>query len=136
VRRRVRAKGIDVDPARVREARLEAGLSLAGLAGDDISRTMVHFIEHGKSRPSRRVLEMIATRTGKPVGYFLAKGASSSLSSDGGAAVQISAAALEVGRLARNPRVRKSEREALKLVELVLRQAARVVTSVASGFAA
>src|SRR6266849_2017198 len=66
-----RGSGITVDPARVHEARVEAGLSLGQLAGDDVSRTFIHFVEQGKSRPSKAVLSLIARRTGKPVSYFI-----------------------------------------------------------------
>ena len=65
-----RGSGIAVDPERVREARLEAGLSLAQIARDDVSRTFIHFVETGKSRPSQRILALIARRTGKPISYF------------------------------------------------------------------
>jgi transcriptional regulator with XRE-family HTH domain len=55
------------ETARVREARREAGLSLAQLAGDEVSRTFLHFVEHGRSRPAQAVLALIAKRTGRPV---------------------------------------------------------------------
>jgi HTH-type transcriptional regulator, quorum sensing regulator NprR len=67
-----RSPGVQVRPGAVRRARLEAGLSLAGLAGNYISRSAIHLIETGQSRPSRRTLEWIASRTGKPVSFFLA----------------------------------------------------------------
>src|SRR5690348_3169972 len=60
MRRGLRGSGVPVDPARVREARREAGLSLAQLAGDEVSRTFLHFVEHGRSRPSQAVLALIA----------------------------------------------------------------------------
>lgn len=63
---------MDINPDRVRQARLEAGLSLAQLARTDVSRVFIHMIETGKSRPSPRVLALIARRTGKPTSYFLA----------------------------------------------------------------
>src|SRR5260370_41872992 len=70
VQRGPRGSGMSVDPARVREARSAAGLSLAQLAGDQVSRTFIHLIEQGRSRPSRNVLALIARRTGKPMVYF------------------------------------------------------------------
>lgn len=60
-----------VDPQRFRRARLEAGLSLSAVAGSEISRTFVHQVEHGVSRPSLDVLKLIARRTGKPLDYFI-----------------------------------------------------------------
>ena len=69
--RRGRLKGIEIKSGAVRQARLEAGLSLAGVAGDDITRAAIHLIETGKSRPSMPTLELISRRTGKPLSYFL-----------------------------------------------------------------
>ena len=62
----------------VRQARLEAGLSLANIAGKEITRAAIHLVETGKSRPSMETLELIAKRTGKPVSYFLASGSGGS----------------------------------------------------------
>ena len=70
--KRGRLKGIEVKPGSVRQARQEAGLSLAGVAGSDLTRAAIHLIETGKSRPSMPTLELIARRTGKPLSYFLA----------------------------------------------------------------
>ena len=55
----------------MRQARSEAGLSLAGVARGDLSRTAIFLIETGKSNPTLPTLELIAERTGKPVDYFL-----------------------------------------------------------------
>ncbi len=60
-----------MNAAAIREARLEAGLSLAQLAGAAVTRGAIHLIETGKSRPSMRTLEVIASRTGKPISFFL-----------------------------------------------------------------
>ncbi len=68
---RRRLPGVDVRPGSVRQARLEAGLSLAELAGGRVTRAAIHLIETGRSRPSMPVLEMIADRTGRPVSWFL-----------------------------------------------------------------
>jgi len=62
---------VDVRPGSVREARQEAGLSLARLAGQEISRGAIYLIERGRSRPSMATLDLIAERTGKPVSFFL-----------------------------------------------------------------
>ncbi len=58
-------------PGAVRQARSEAGLSLAGVARGDLSRTAIFLIETGKSNPTLPTLELIAERTGKPIDYFL-----------------------------------------------------------------
>ena len=58
-------------PGAVRQARTEAGLSLAGVARGDLSRTAIFLIETGKSNPTLPTLELIAERTGRPVEYFL-----------------------------------------------------------------
>jgi tetratricopeptide (TPR) repeat protein/DNA-binding XRE family transcriptional regulator len=60
-----------VRPGAVRQARSEAGLSLAGVARTDLSRTAIFLIETGKSNPTLPTLELIAERTGKPIDYFL-----------------------------------------------------------------
>jgi tetratricopeptide (TPR) repeat protein len=69
VRRRL--PGLRVRPGAVRQARNEAGLSLAGVARGDLSRTAIFLIETGKSNPTLPTLELIAERTGRPVEYFL-----------------------------------------------------------------
>jgi tetratricopeptide (TPR) repeat protein/DNA-binding XRE family transcriptional regulator len=71
---RGRLSGIDVDPGALRRARLEAGLSLAQVAGSELSRQAVHLVETGKVRPSPRTLETIAARLGRPVTDFLPGG--------------------------------------------------------------
>jgi tetratricopeptide (TPR) repeat protein len=58
---------------RVRQARLEAGLSLADVAGHQVTKAAIHLIETGQSRPSIRTLRLIAGRTKKPLSYFLAE---------------------------------------------------------------
>ena len=56
--------GIEIDPAALRQARLDAGLSLAQVAGSELTRQAVHLIETGKVRPSKRTLRAIAQRLG------------------------------------------------------------------------
>jgi tetratricopeptide (TPR) repeat protein len=55
---------VTIDPDLVRQARLKAGLSLAQVAGSDLTRQAVHLIETGKVRPSMRSLQVIARRLG------------------------------------------------------------------------
>ena len=62
--RRGRRHGIEIRPGTVKQARAEAGLSLAQVAGDAISRTAIYFVETGKAKPSMETLKLIAERTG------------------------------------------------------------------------
>lgn len=125
VKRRTRPAGIPVDPARVREARAAAGMSLADVAGDEVSRTMIHFIEHGRARPSKRVLELIAERTGKPVSYFVLPGVDTGRDdADDALSRQLLGAAGRARRFAAGARLSATDREAVKLIEVNLRQSA------------
>ena len=56
---------------KLKQTRLEAGLSQRQLCGDVITRNMLSQIESGKARPSMPTLQYLAGRLGKPVGYFL-----------------------------------------------------------------
>ena len=56
---------------RVRRLRMERGMSLARVAGGDFSRAFLSQVELNKSRPSVRVLRVIADRLGAPVDYLL-----------------------------------------------------------------
>ena len=56
---------------KLKQARLEAGLSQRQLCGDVITRNMLSQIESGKARPSMATLQYLAGKLGKPVGYFL-----------------------------------------------------------------
>ena len=63
---------MEIRPGAVREARLEAGLSLADVADGQLTRAAIHLIEAGRSRPSMPTLELISRQTGKPINFFLA----------------------------------------------------------------
>lgn len=130
MKRGPRGSGISVDPARVREARLDAGLSLAQLAGDDVSRTFIHFVEQGRSRPSKGVLNLIATRTGKPVSFFLRTAAGEPPPARGDLADDLLRTATRLRPFAAARRLTQSEREAIRLVELTLHQGAAVIKAV------
>lgn len=56
---------------RLRQARLEAGLSQRQLCGDTITRNMLSQIENGTARPSMDTLAHLARRLGKPISFFL-----------------------------------------------------------------
>lgn len=63
---------------KLRQARLEAGLSQRQLCGDHITRNMLSLIEHGTAKPSMDTLKLLAARLGKPVSFFLEEDALSS----------------------------------------------------------
>lgn len=63
---------------KLRQARLEAGLSQRQLCGDTITRNMLSLIEHGSARPSMDTLKILAARLGKSVSWFLEEDAVSS----------------------------------------------------------
>jgi tetratricopeptide (TPR) repeat protein/DNA-binding XRE family transcriptional regulator len=71
--RRGRRRGVEIKPGTVKQARADAGLSLAQVAGDEISRTAIYFVETGKAKPSMETLKLIAERTGRPLDYFLTR---------------------------------------------------------------
>ena len=56
---------------KLRNARLEAGLSQRQLCGDTITRNMLSQIENGSANPSMATLQYLAGRLGKPVSFFL-----------------------------------------------------------------
>lgn len=56
---------------RLKQARLEAGLSQRQLCGEEITRNMLSQIENGSARPSMDTLRCLSSRLGKPMGYFL-----------------------------------------------------------------
>ena len=56
---------------RLKQARLDAGLSQRQLCADVITRNMLSQIENGSARPSMDTLRYLAQRLGKPLGYFL-----------------------------------------------------------------
>jgi transcriptional regulator with XRE-family HTH domain len=56
---------------RIKQARLDAGLSQRQLCGDTVTRNMLSLIESGRARPSMDTLAYFARQLGKPMGYFL-----------------------------------------------------------------
>ncbi len=56
---------------KLRNARLEAGLSQRQLCGETITRNMLSQIENGSANPSMATLQYLAGRLGKPVSFFL-----------------------------------------------------------------
>lgn len=59
---------------KLRQARLEAGLSQRQLVGDRITRNMLSQIENGSAAPSMDTLHYLAQRLGKPLSFFLEDG--------------------------------------------------------------
>src|SRR5215471_961463 len=66
-------RGIAILPEAVRRARLEAGLSLGQVAQPELTRGFIWLIEQGRTRPSISTLRQIASRTGRPLSFFLAQ---------------------------------------------------------------
>jgi tetratricopeptide (TPR) repeat protein len=64
---------VNLRPGSVKQARLEAGMSLAQLGKGHVTAPAIYLIETGKTRPSLPTLEHIARRTGKPMEFFLAE---------------------------------------------------------------
>jgi transcriptional regulator with XRE-family HTH domain len=129
MRRGPRGSGLNVDPLRARQARLEAGLSLAQVAGDDVSRTFIHLVEQGRSRPSIAVLRLIARRTGKPLTYFLRESqldreAKSDL------ADELTHVAGSARRFAAGKQLTEAEEEGMRLLHSALQHGARYVRAV------
>ena len=56
---------------KIKEARLQAGLSQRQLCGEEITRNMLSQIENGSARPSMSTLQYLASRLGVSVSYFL-----------------------------------------------------------------
>ena len=130
MRRGVRGSGIPIDPERVRQARLTAGLSLGQLAGKEVSRTFMHQVEHGQARPSTPVLKLIAQRTGKPIKYFMPASTGSVSGRD--LSEELSGVATRVRRFMAINQLKPTERDAMKLVEMSLRHGATLVRGIRS----
>src|ERR1700730_16831441 len=61
--RRGRRHGLEIRPGTVKQARIDAGMSLGQVANGVVSRTAIYFVETGKSKPSMET---------PPLDYFLA----------------------------------------------------------------
>ncbi|MCM3006864.1 tetratricopeptide repeat protein [Priestia koreensis] len=58
---------------RIKERRKLAGLTQADISGPNVSTAMISLIERGKTNPSLKILEEIATKLGVSVNYLLDK---------------------------------------------------------------
>ena len=56
---------------KLKQARLEAGMSQRQLCGDTVTRNMLSLIENGSAQPSMDTLRIFAQRLGKPMSFFL-----------------------------------------------------------------
>lgn len=56
---------------KLKQARLEAGLSQRSVCGEEITRNMLSLIENGVAKPSMDTLRYLASRLQKPVSWFL-----------------------------------------------------------------
>lgn len=65
---------------KLKQARLDAGLSQRQLCGDTITRNMLSQIENGSAKPSLATLQVLSARLGKPVSYFWEDAPSENLS--------------------------------------------------------
>jgi len=79
-RYRGRRQGVEVRAGSVEQARREARLTLAQVAAGKLTRTAIHLIEKGRTRPSMETLQLIARQTRKPIDFFLTPESSSALS--------------------------------------------------------
>jgi tetratricopeptide (TPR) repeat protein len=70
--RRRRLPGVNLRAGAVKQARIEARLSLAQVGRGHVTAPAIYLIETGRTRPSLPTLEHIARQTGKPVEFFLA----------------------------------------------------------------
>ena len=56
---------------KLRQARVEAGITQRQLCGETITRNMLSQIENGSAKPSMQTLRYLAGKLGKPVAWFL-----------------------------------------------------------------
>ncbi len=75
---RGRRKGVSIRAGSVEQARRDARLTLAQVAGGSLTRTAIHLIEKGRTRPSMETLQQIARQTRKPLDFFLVDSEASS----------------------------------------------------------
>jgi transcriptional regulator with XRE-family HTH domain len=129
-RRGRRGPGIPIVPSRVRQARLERGLSLAELAGADVSRAFIHQLEQGLARPSLPVLEMIAERTGKPIGFFTSGPEAEGAGAVPDLASELMSLSRRLERLAATLELSQANREGVRILTSALRHGARLLTAI------
>lgn len=67
---------------RIKQARLEMGLSQRQLCGEEITRNMLSQIENGSARPSMSTLAYLAQQLEKPISWFLEESSAVSYNQD------------------------------------------------------
>jgi transcriptional regulator with XRE-family HTH domain len=106
-------------------------LSLADVAGTEVSRAFIHQIEQGRSRPSQAVLQLIAKRTGRPVSFFTVP-VRGGQPDDADLGVELSRLAARLKAFAQTASLTEPEREAVQLVDLLVRRAAKLMSAITS----
>jgi transcriptional regulator with XRE-family HTH domain len=94
-----------------------------------VSRAFIHQLEQGLARPSIQILELIASRTGKPVSYFT-NGDAEQVAAGPDLSSDLVAASKRLERLASTLELTESNREAFRMVVNNLRHAARFINAV------
>jgi tetratricopeptide (TPR) repeat protein/DNA-binding XRE family transcriptional regulator len=107
---RRRLPGINLRQGAVKQARVDAKLSLAQLGKGHVTAPAIYLIETGRTRPSLPTLEHIARRTGKPIEFFLAD--------PGGATDEAQAGLVELERLVAENRFAEGAELAEKQLKL------------------
>lgn len=90
----------------------------------------MHQVEHGQARPSTPVLKLIAQRTGKPLKYFMPQSTGSISGRD--LSDELSGVATRVRRFMAITQLNTTERDAMKLIEVSLRQGATLARGIKS----
>ncbi len=96
------------------------------LADGAVSRTFIHLLEKGISRPSPDVLNLIAKRTHKPVNYFTEPGSDDALTRQQ-LVNELAVLAVRLKRFREDKERRPVQRESIKLLESALRQGAMLL---------
>jgi transcriptional regulator with XRE-family HTH domain len=106
---------------------------MATLGDGLVSRAAIHLIETGKSNPSMRLLQSIASRTGRPIAYFIAPNVGARTTQATSPKVDIvdhlHEAQRGLSRLMRQGALTRAEREGAELLLLSLRQGTRFVSA-------
>ena len=101
--------------------------------GTASSGTFLLFFEQGKSKPSQRILDLIAKRTFSPVSFFLAhgnRGAGALPESPQDLVTEMVSVAARLRQMKVERAQRHVDQEALELFEVSARQGAQLVRSI------
>jgi len=101
---------------------------MAQLAEGHVSRAFISQLESGAARPSAEILELIASRTGKPISYFTTPGSDQRLVRQQ-LAVELATAAAKLKRVRETRKLDIAQREMLKTLEFSLRRGAVLLRS-------